>query len=194
MQMHITSQQIRTYAQFGWIEFEEFLSPEQCAAALNEIQTLLLRRGHHRHLPLESTYQAGRDLWRQSQPLQQLLVSRHLSAAAATLSGKQPLQLACDQWIPENYPLSPLNMQAHLSFQGLVCGCLLSFEGELAGRARFCQPDRLPRFEKSSQLLIAYGSLQTIYIHNSADPCNPQLKGLGYQFGDRLLPKTHPLC
>jgi hypothetical protein len=85
-------------------------------------------------------------------------------------------------------------MEAHLSLQGLVSGCLLSLEGEKAGHVRFCHPDRLPLFEKQAQMLIAYGSLQTVYIRNPLDPNNARLKELGYSFGDRLRPKTHPLC
>ena len=187
MQMHLTAQQLRLYAQCGWIEFEEFLTKEACQELLQEIERILQKRKG-------ATYQAGRDLWRESEKLQQTFCSKLFSAAVSTLSGKKPLQLACDQWIPEGIALSPLNMQAHLSMQGLVCGCLLSLEGEKAGRVRFCHPDRLPLFEKQPQLLIAYGSLQTVYIHNPLDPSNTRLKELGYSFGDRLRPKTHPLC
>ncbi len=187
MQMHLTAQQLRLYAQCGWIEFEEFLTQKQCQDLLQEIERIFRKRGG-------STYPMGRDLWQESKKLQQVFCSRLFSDAVSTLSGKKPLQLACDQWIPEETSLSPLNMQAHLSLQGLVCGCLLSLEGEKAGYVRFCHPDRLPLFEKQPQLLIAYGSLQTIYIHNPLDPNNARLKELGYSFGDRLRPKTHPLC
>lgn len=194
MQMHITAQQSRLYAQCGWIEFEEFLSKEKCAALSQAIQTLLQKRAQKKHLTPEALYKIGRDLWRENTDLQQTFCSKLLSGAVSSLCGKKPLQLACDQWIPEGHSMSPLNMQAHLSFQGLVCGCLLMLEGEQAGHVRFCHPDRLPMFEKKAQLLIAYGSLPTVYIHNAADPSNPRLKDLGYNFGDRLLPKTHPLC
>lgn len=192
--MHLTAQQIRLYAQCGWIEFEEFLSEAKCKKLLEEIQTALHQRGQKKFFSAESLYMIGRDLWQDSKELKETFCSKLFSAAASTLAGKKPLQLACDQWIPQEKVLSPLNMEAHLSMQGLVCGCLLSLDGDKAGHVRFCHPDRLPLFEKQAQILIAYGSLQTVYIHNPADPNNSKLKDLGYNFGDRLLPKTHPLC
>lgn len=194
MQMHLTTQQIRLYAQCGWIEFEEFLSKEQCSDLFQDIQRILQKREKRRFLSTEALYQIGRDLWRDSEKLQKTFCSKHFSQAVSTLSGKKPLQLVCDQWIPEEKTFSPLNMEAHLSMQGLVCGSILVLEGEKAGHVRFCHPNRLPLFEKQAQLLIAYGSMQTIYIHNPADPNNARLKDLGYSFGDKLRPKTHPLC
>jgi len=34
---------------------------------------------------------------------------------------------------------------------------------------------------------------QAVYFHNLEDPCNHDLKALGYNFGDRLIPARHPL-
>lgn len=194
MEMYITAQQIKLFAQFGWIEFEEFFTKERCEALLGSLEKVIkkrLRRGLHEDS--QAIYLAGRDLWRKNEELKRLACSKLLSAPAASLSNKQILQLACDQLIPSGYALSPLNMEAHLSFQSLICGCLLALDGEKAGCVRYCHSNRLPLFE-GTQLLIAYGSLETVYIHNPQDPSNGALKELGYNFGDRLNAKHHPLC
>ncbi len=193
MQTHLTAQQIRHFSQFGWIEFEEILPKERCAEFFSSIQKILTRRTKKKWPSDEELYRAGRDLWRNEPLLEKVLCSKNFSSSVSALSNKTPLLLACDQWIPEGHILSPLNMEAHLSFQGLVCGALLALDGDKAGHIRFCQPDRLPLFEKCAQLLIAYGNLQTVYIHNPKDPCSSHFKDLGYNFGDRLNGKIHPI-
>lgn len=40
---------------------------------------------------------------------------------------------------------------------------------------------------------IGYALPNAVYFHNAKDPCNHELKALGYQFGDRLNPAKHPL-
>jgi len=40
-----------------------------------------------------------------------------------------------------------------------------------------------------SELLIAYGTLNTVYVQNSNDPSNAYLKQFGYNFGDRIVAK-----
>jgi hypothetical protein len=194
MQTHLTAQQIRHFAQFGWIEFEEFLPKESCTTFSESIKKTLNRRVKKRWPTAEELYKAGRDVWRDDASLKKTLCSKNFSSSVSSLSNKTPLLLACDQWIPEGTTLSPLNMEEHLSFQGLICGALLSLDGDKAGHIRFCHPDRLPLFENGAQLVIAYGNLQTVYIHNPKDPCNSYFKELGYNFGDRLNTTLHPLC
>ncbi len=193
MQTHLTAQQIRHYSQFGWIEFEEFLTKERTAELRSSVQQTLAHRNKKSVPTPEDYYQIGRDLWRNNSPLKKLFCSKNFSTSVSSLSNKTPLLLACDQWIPEGHTLSPLNMEAHLSFQDLVCGALLALDGEKAGHVRFFHPDRLPPFEECGQILIAYGNLQTVYIHNPKDPSSSQFKELGYNYGDRLNTKIHPL-
>jgi hypothetical protein len=101
--------------------------------------------------------------------------------------------LACDQWVPPKWTLEPLQLSKQLSFQNLIGGCLLILEGPLAGNARFFDPERLPLVAES-QIIIAYASINSVYIHNPQDPCNCDLKRYGYSFGDRLNTDFHPLC
>lgn len=194
----VTTQQINHFAQFGWIEFEGFLSPENCAEFSHQIEQVLAKRlnapsDRLSRFSNDRLYAVGRDCWRDSSLLKQLLCSQRLAHTASQLSNKPSLQLACDQWIPMGHSFAPLNMSAHLSFQNLSCGCLLHLTGPHAGQARFFQPHRLPLFA-DSQLLIAYGQLNTIYVHNPLDPSNTLLKQFGYEFGDRLNPQQHPPC
>lgn len=189
-QTHVTTQQAGHFATFGWIEFEGFLPQNECEA----LSTALLERVAKRlsstreklsRITVDRLYAAGRDLWRDIPRLKQLFCSQHFISTASQLTNKQSLILASDQWIPAGHALSPLNMSKHLSFQQLVCGCLLSLEN---GSARFMHPDRLPLFPHA-QILIAYGTLSSVYVHNPLDPCNALLKEFGYNFGDRL---KHP--
>jgi hypothetical protein len=197
MQTMITVQQIRHFAQFGWIEFEHMLTQEECAQVLKIAQEVLAKRLHVATSSIpqcenNALYQNGRDLWRDSTVLKKLFCSQKFSASVSSLTNKQQLLIACDQWIPSGTTFTPLNLEAHLSFQNLVCACLISLEGADLGNVRFLHAERLPLFS-NSQLLIAFGTLQTVYVHNALDPCNAALKRLGLEFGDRLTAKLHPL-
>ncbi|MBF8263620.1 MAG: hypothetical protein HW387_1285 [Parachlamydiales bacterium] len=196
MKTTVTTQQIGHFYQFGWIEFEGFLSVEECAAIQSAIwdtaqnrlgKDKLSRFGHER------LYLAGRDCWRDSPFLRQHYLSQRFASTAASLSNKQHLLLACDQWIPEGKTLEPLRLNEHVSFQNLACGCLIFFEKEQQGKARFFLPERLPILT-GSQLIIAYGSITSVFIHNPQDPNNGYLKQFGYSFGDRIRAQHHPAC
>jgi hypothetical protein len=189
----VTAQQIRHFAEFGWIEFEHFLRDKECAEIGSAIEQTLARRLHSDKLTrfnADRVYAAGRDCWREEPLLKHYFLSQRFAATAATLANKKPLLLACDQWIPFGKILLPQRMNEQLSFQNLVCGILLSLE---EGRARFLKPERLPLFT-TAQHLIAYGSTNTVYIHNPADPSNALLKDFGYSFNDRLKTDHHPIC
>jgi len=184
---YITVQQIRHFSQFGWIEFEPFFSLEECAKILQFLRdTVHFRLDKDPNLlPWEQLYQASRDCWRDQDGLKQIYTNRKLRSPAEQLTEKKRLLLVCDQWIPAEASFDPLNLSAHLSYQGLICACLIALEGEETGRVRFLHPERLPLFS-GSQLLIAYGTTQTVYVHNPKDPSNSYLKQFGYNFGDRL--------
>jgi hypothetical protein len=196
MKTTVTAQQIGHFSQFGWIEFEGFLSIDECAAIEAAVRDVCSRRlgteklsrfGHDR------LYLAGRDCWRDSILLKQHYLSQRFASTAASLANKQQMLLACDQWIPEEKKLEPLHLNDHVSFQNLACGCLIFFEKEQLGRARFFHPARLPLLS-GSQLIVAYATLSSVYIHNPADPNNGYLKQFGYSFGDRIKALYHPAC
>lgn len=187
----ITAQQIRHFSQFGWIEFEEFLSAEECRKIFAHLEKIAFKRLQINSLSMVSSdrlYLATRDCWREEPWLKKLFSSRLFLEAAKGLSGKQTLTFVCDQWIPRAKSLDPLNLSAHFSFQNLICAALLSLEGDSIGRVRWISPERLPLFG-TSELLVIYGSLNTVYIQNPRDPSTSFLKQFGYNFGDRVIPK-----
>jgi hypothetical protein len=187
MNHSITVQQIRHFAQFGWIEFEPLFSSEECKELLDLLQdTVRFRlKEDPNSLSWKELYQSSRDCWRDQDRLKKIYLHRRLRSPAEQLTEKSRLLLICDQWIPSGASLDPLNLSAHLSYQNLACGCLIALEGAEVGQVRFISPERLPLFS-TSQLLIAYGTIQTVYVHNPKDPSNSSLKQLGYNFGDRL--------
>ena len=142
----------------------------------------------------QKLYLHARDCWRNAPLLKHFFCSKRFTSTVGSLINNHSLFLACDQWIPPQTTLEPLNLNHHLSFQNLVCGCLLILEGSQAGSVRFFQPDRLPLTTAESQMIIAYGHINSVYIYNPADPCNCNLKNYGYSFGDRLREDTHPFC
>ena len=193
MKTTITTKQIGHFAEFGWIEFEHFLSTDECTKVRTAIQGTIEHRLHSTKLNrfgIDRLYQSGRDCWRDAPLLQQYFLSQRFASTAASLTNKKPLLLACDQWIPPGKTFDPLHLTDHFSFQNLVCGCTIELH---EGHARFFLPERLMLFTPA-QIIIAYGGTSTIYIFNPADPCNGHLKHLGYSFNDRLNSQQNPLC
>lgn len=187
----VTAQQIRHFSQFGWIEYEEFLSPEECKKIYEHLQSTAFKRLQIRSLAQASTdrlYSAMRDCWRDQPWLKKLFLNQNFLSIAENLTGKKNLILACDQWVPEGKTFSPLILSSHLSFQNLACAAFLALEGEQIGKVRWLVPERMPLFG-TSELLIAYGTLNTVYVQNSNDPSNAYLKQFGYNFGDRIVAK-----
>jgi hypothetical protein len=188
MNLEVTVQQIRHFTQFGWIEFEAFLSTEECLLLLSLAQDVVSRRlgVNIKTASWQRCYASGRDCWRDRSELRKFFHNPRFRIPAEELTGeKSSVLFVCDQWIPAHTSLQPLNLSAHLSLQGLVCGCLCALEGEEQGRVRFFHPERLPLFQ-TSQFLIAYGTVRTVYIYNPHDPSTAYLKQFGYNFGDRL--------
>ena len=199
MQPLITAQQITKFAEFGWIEFEQFLSLSACEKILASVRQALTSRLKIKIDRLasyeeERVYAQGRDSFRENPELIPLLTRGALPSAASHLTHQRLLFLAFDQWIPKGHAFSPLQLQAHCSFQQLACGCLLILDGENAGNVRFFSPKRFPIAPDASQLLIAYATSTSVFVHNTADPLNSALKSFGYNFGDKIKPEHHPLC
>jgi len=198
MQAIVTSQQISHFTQFGWIEFEKFLSDEECAAIHSSILNAVAERLQANVKKLsrytnQELYLNARDCWRNAPLLKHFFCSKRCTFVAGSLVNKQAMLLACDQWIPSKTVLEPLRLNDHMSCQNLVCGCLLLLDGPQAGYARFFHPDRFP-LTADSQIAIIYAGINSVYIHNPKDPCNSDLKRYGYSFGDRLDSERHPFC
>ncbi len=211
----ISAQQSAFFSQNGYIEFENLLSPEECEQIRNEAV-----KGKKKLTP-EQLYIGGRDLWRQSNFLKTLLLSRRMGAIATGLCNKSPLRLGCDQWIPLEckWP-SPAKGKDLLSFQGIALLYLIRispaaeeekilptfrYEPGLIplpasqGSALMVNPNLILNFPKmvlyspTDLYLVAYTLTNAVYVHNLKDPSNAMLKQLGYNFGDKLKTEHHPL-
>lgn len=195
MQTLVTNQQISHFAQFGWIEFEGFLTLDECAFIRSAAMDVVAKRlkTDLKKLSRHDLYPHGRDLWRDHPALKKFICKERFTSTISSLTNKSILQLACDQWIPSNKILEPLHLTDHFSFQNLISGALLILDGPLAGNARFFSPERLPMVS-DTQMLIAYGCPQSVYVHNPLDPCNCLMKQYGYSFGDHLSADQNPIC
>lgn len=195
MKTVVTSQQISHFALFGWIEFEQFLTPDEVASIRSAALSTLAKRlkTDLKKLSRFDLYLQGRDIWRDDSFLKHFFCKERFSSTVCTLTKNQSIILACDQWIPSKKNFDPLHLEDHLSFQNLICGCLLILDGAKEGFARFFSPDRFSIVDET-QMLIAFGSPRTVYIRNPKDPSNSLLKNYGYSFGDHLHSERNPLC
>ncbi len=217
----ISPQQAYFFNNHGYIELEGILSPAECDELQAHIDAALfsrLKRSLSR-IPPEELYANGRDLWRAKEALKTLLLSKRMTAVALGLSNKPSLHLAFDQWIPpQTWPHSAKGKDL-FSIQGLTCLYFIRFtepeESETPASTFGLEPGLIPLPAKRGNLLalnpnlllnlpklslhkaslyaIAYALPTAVYCHNGEDPCNHQLKTLGYNFGDRLTHAHHPL-
>jgi|GEM_PF-936686 hypothetical protein len=223
MQPLVSSQQTYFFNQNGYIEFESVFSSEECDELAAHAKAVFLARLKRDPTKISETqlYENGRDLWRQQNPLKLLFVSRKMGSLALGLSNKNTLRLACDQWVPKLFKWSgPTKIKDLFSIQGMACAFLIRMtaplEGETInatfrlepgliplpakkGNALIVHPNLLLNFPKlalcapTDLYIVAYSFPTAVYVHNPADPCNSQLKAMGYNFGDCLINQHHPL-
>lgn len=217
----ISSQQAYFFSHHGYIEFDEVFSSAECDTLQAHLHAALFARLKRSiaHIPPHELYVNGRDLWRQKQELQTLLLSRKMTSFAFGLTHKTSLHLACDQWIPSSEQSRAVKAKDLFSIQGLsfvyfirltapseseVITSTFQLEPGLIplpsqrGAILVVNPNLLlnwPRFSlyQTDLYAVAYALPNAVYYHNKEDPCNSQLKTLGYNFGDRLVHAHHPL-
>lgn len=217
----ISSQQAYFFNNHGYLELEDMLSPAECDELQAHIDAALfsrLKRSLPR-IPEEEIYANGRDLWRAKEALKTLLLSKRLTAIPLGLSNKSSLHLAFDQWMPPLTWKESGKVKDLFSIQGLACVCFIRLtdplEDETLHPTFGLEPGLIPLPSKRGHLLAvnpnlllnlpklslykaglylaAYAAPNAVYFHNAKDPCNHQLKALGYNFGDRLTHAHHPL-
>jgi hypothetical protein len=156
----------------------------------------------------------GRDLWRKSDVLRQMLCKK-LGPALTHLTAR-PLRLACDQWVPSLKLDKPAPVKDLLCIQGLEL-CALFTEKSVepphrraaalgippfvsdAGSVLFVKPNIVidwPLLIKApvNLYLAAYAAARMgVYVHNPKDPATHSLKAFSYEFGDCLKDPFHPL-
>jgi hypothetical protein len=212
MKLTSTAQQRAFFTQNGYLELEGLLSESETLFAS-------MQKALHSRLPKDSKtpqeqYKAGRDLWRHIPTLKALLL-RKLAPLAIALTGKDRLRLACDQWIPADYPWKKMATSKDLfSIQGMALGVLIAASvpqppipstlGLLplpsqSQNILFFKPGlildfpQLAKYAPSELYLAFYAFPNSMYIQNLNDPSTNSLKLLGYGFGDSLINEHHPL-
>jgi hypothetical protein len=187
-----------------------------CAARLS-ITTRLVEE----KTPTE-LFRIGRDLWRASDAIKSTVVSKKLAEIASELLEIKPLRMGYDQLIvaPNAYaePLfsQPQTLEEISSIQGILGGVMLCLKGRglteeetiptftndlfsnKAGSGVFFRADTIIDFNQLTNhlgqryLLVVYTHAVSVYIHSS-DPNAHFLKQFGYNFGDKLNDKLHPI-
>lgn len=204
------------------IEFESLLTFSQTGVLRERIHDALALRSKNRGTA-EEQFNHGRDLWRLSGDLRKTIMQQRFSEIAYELMGIKPLRIAYDQYFPfpdaqakegssyQNLICSGLTLQELSCVQGVVCGLMLCLSGEGAAEAStslFSQKagngvffdakfpldfKDLYQRQGNEYLMITYAHSSSVYILNRNDPHTHEFKNLGYNFGDKLTDKLHPI-
>jgi hypothetical protein len=199
------------------IEFDNLLSEEQVVEIQKAINETLLKRlgvslAQFKNESSKNIFMAGHDLWRSSDEIKKLITQRKLAEYAAELTFQKHLRLGYDQLIFEKFfeDLMHPNLQEISSIQGVVCGlmiCLSSSDTEQPSTSVFSSKSGNGIYfssefpidfaalgnMKNQYLLIAYTSFTSVYVAQRLDPNANYLKKLGYNLGDKLRVKHHPI-
>jgi len=89
----------------GWIEFDELLTSAQLSIINTQTAAVLANRvnqpvGRIYEIEAEEIFSVGRDLWRDSQPLKKIVLSRTLAEVASELIEHKPLRFGYDLLLP----------------------------------------------------------------------------------------------
>ncbi|MGE3954220.1 MAG: hypothetical protein AB7F31_03355 [Parachlamydiales bacterium] len=126
----------------------------------------------------------GRDLWRGDEAIALLVKSKKLAEVATQLIAVRPLRLLYDQRITL---LEGATLEEMSAFQGVVGGWHLDPNGVATFFSKTAPLNLGPG------LLVVYGTAGAVYTRNGRDPYRSTLRTLGYDYGDRLNERTHPL-
>lgn len=199
------------------IEFDDVLDEEQLQALQASIDAIMAARlkvakKFLEQMPIDF-FHSGRDLWRDSDIGRKIALSRYLADVAAELIEQKPLRIAYDQLIVAgDDPYLPSKTLIEMScMQGILGGLMLCLkEGEnndkqislfsnKAGSGVFFAADVVVDFHELSKhsgqryLMIVYTHSTSVYAPNFSDPNVHYLKQFGYNFGDKLSERWHPL-
>ncbi len=128
------------FAENGWIEFDELLPSAKVSELHKAVMSVLAQRigvdeERLNRYCADDLYAAGRDVWRDSEFIKNIVCNRSLAEIAANLLEIKPVRLAFDQVIVTGAAgrskdlLLPRGTRALSSFsciQGLLCGLLIA--------------------------------------------------------------------
>lgn len=202
MKLTIHTQHRDFYLENHYVEFEGILSPreiEELKEALNEAfaSRLNCRPQMVEKKAASALFEEGHDLWRSSLALKKIEVGPKFPHIAHELIQVKPLRLAFDQYFPSGASFASDLTFAEIScIRGLLCGVLVHLSGEKAGNGIYIAPEYV--FKNNPEdlnryLLIAYSHSTSLFTLNENDSHVHSLRRFGYNFGDRLNDKKHPL-
>ncbi len=202
MRYTIHTQHCDFFKEHHAVEFEAVLSPSEVQALITAIDESLalkleIKKDELRKHNSKEFFASGRDLWRVSHIIKKFGVGLKLAQIAFDLTQVKPLRLAFDQYIPKTeYLNSEIPFDEGCCIQGFVCGVLIQLEGPKAGNAIYFSPQYVPVLPEGyggKMFIVGYAQQVSLYVHHDKDPHLHDLKRLGYNFGDRLNDKLHPL-
>lgn len=125
MSIDLPQAHINFYHKHGHLELEEFLPKERIHILRSEIKP---------ESTFSQNYLSGRDLWRKSLAIRQLVQSRPLAKCAAMLSEKPSLQLGFDQLLcttstqgePLPFEDAPITLNEISNVTPLACGLIIN--------------------------------------------------------------------
>ena len=203
--------QIELFKTNQYLELEGLLA----AAKLKELTNCINQElAKIRKIQIEpsSAFLHFHDLFKQIGILKKLLTSPAMANVISHLTNEKYFRLLFDQMLiypkAKNFP-DKLNLKNDLSFQGVILGALIQFEGtcessndyfpKQLGNITFFNPefnldltDFLAPTSKEI-LLVGFGAQDSRYRFKESDPHTHLLKNYGYVFGDPLTNAHHPL-
>lgn len=200
------------------IEFDDLLNQQQLNTLQSSINTVLANRLKIHASVLEEKkplelFSAGRDLWRGSDAIKNIVLSKRLAEISSELFEHQPLRIGYDQLFVPGALNATHTLEELSCLQGIVGGVMLCLIGQevlpktaspqifsdKAGSGIFFTAKTTIDFSQLSHhpdqryLLITYTHATSVYILNERDPNLHYLKQVGYNFGDKLSEKLHPI-
>jgi hypothetical protein len=221
MRFAITADHRDFFTKNHYIEFEEVLPMQQVVSLKKNVEMTLAKRlripaGKLQGKTAPEIYQAGYDLWRDSQEIKKITHKQVFATLASELIGVDPLRYGFDQYFatlqcqaasPYDVPFS---LQEISCIHPLAAALLLPLEDLpsppsffpmplKAGSGLFLAPSfALPWPQLFATcglafLLIAYAMEKAVFRVESHDPHAVSLKKLGYVINDTLKDSVHPL-
>ena len=209
MKFLILQIEINFFEKEKFIEFTNVFSETRINDLENEIDNLCFQTPV---LSRSNQLKVLRDLFRRSNLIKKTLLNKNLIQILKILTKKEKSRLLFDLAIVDSfeYPFDKTSTLDELfSFQGLTLGVLIKLDKNKSTDLNYLPKKRgnitffkssLPinlsqiyHLRKQKFLLIGFGNTNTIYKLNKNDANVNYLKEFGYNFGDQLKDKSHPL-
>ncbi|MGC1878911.1 MAG: hypothetical protein WA347_05615 [Rhabdochlamydiaceae bacterium] len=220
MRFAITADHREFFTKNHYIEFEELLNRDQVASLKKNVEETVAKR---LRIPLAKlkeksppeVYQAGYDLWRESDGIKKIAHKQAFAALASELMQIIPIRYGFDQYFATTHCTGspydlPLSLQDISCLNPLAGALLLPLEDLASPPTFFPMPLKMgsglflsptfslpwPQLFSTRGLcffLIVYAKEKTSFRADSHDPHAVSLKKLGYAYNELLKDSIHPI-